>query len=702
MLYSQYRYDPLEGPREIRLVRVQPGARQRSQLRCSLKTVSLESTPLYAALSYTWGSPYSKSSGGKSPASAQSDLSPIRILLNGHSISVTENLADALFRFSRLGVDQYLWIDAICINQADLLERNSQVSIMGDIYASAHTVLVWLGEEDWNFKVANVFVTKFLPKVEALIKNEARDQTYSYSLTNLEFYDRLGEPEISQEIWDGLAEFLDRKWFSRVWTFQEALLARGIEVYCGEEKLSWDRLRDLLHFLALSDWDSRLTRFQKPSWKQSEQLPGVSLLSLMQQRGRLLNRKSVKMARYQVFLQNISGGSGAMDCLLGHLAQFIYLMRLRSATDPRDHIIGLYGITQRLCNVAAIENPLPQPDYSKSTSAVFTECYKALLGRSKSLELLSSVEDESQRARTDLPSWVPDLTTIGNVGLSSLGNGDHYDTSRKQPKVMFPSEKLETLSIAGYCIDIVAELGDDDDSLAGSGAHGPFERTSTLFLHLPKVTYVNGQDRTEVFWRAMIADQANGISPAPASTGTAFHQHLLMHLSTCLLDLNGYQLGKVEEMRTKMVPIINLSTTSEKAATLIPSMAEIEARRDVYATIHSAKQAKSPDIISDTVRETWYNVLKEEEKAIPFAREIVSTFAAKRFLRTNGNLIGIGPRSAQVGDGVFVLPGARVPFILRKRLDGTYKLVGEAYLHGIMRGEGLDRDDLKLMRLDLV
>ncbi len=41
-----------------------------------------------------------------------------------------------------------VWIDAICINQNDVLEKNHQVAMMGEVYSGAAEVLVWLGEDD--------------------------------------------------------------------------------------------------------------------------------------------------------------------------------------------------------------------------------------------------------------------------------------------------------------------------------------------------------------------------------------------------------------------------------------------------------------------------------------------------------------------------------------------------------------------------
>jgi hypothetical protein len=49
----------------------------------------------------------------------------------------------------------------------------------------------------------------------------------------------------------------------------------------------------------------------------------------------------------------------------------------------------------------------------------------------------------------------------------------------------------------------------------------------------------------------------------------------------------------------------------------------------------------------------------------------------------------MGSVSVEPGDQVWVLKGGDVPLILRPVKDGRYRLIGEAYVHGIMRGEAL-------------
>jgi hypothetical protein len=86
-------------------------------------------------LSYVWGT----------------EKAPDPILLDGQPFYITENLKDALIMIQHGSKkERVLWIDAICINQNDSLERNAQVRQMRHIYSSARRVLVWLGDDDWR------------------------------------------------------------------------------------------------------------------------------------------------------------------------------------------------------------------------------------------------------------------------------------------------------------------------------------------------------------------------------------------------------------------------------------------------------------------------------------------------------------------------------------------------------------------------
>jgi len=118
---------------EIRLLKLLPlaeGQGGESTIECALITKPIADAPAFDALSYVWGKP------GR--------WRPIRV--DATAFFVQPNLYDVLktFRNTRQ-CPRYLWVDAICINQSDVLERNHQVPLMRLIYTQAETVRVWLG-----------------------------------------------------------------------------------------------------------------------------------------------------------------------------------------------------------------------------------------------------------------------------------------------------------------------------------------------------------------------------------------------------------------------------------------------------------------------------------------------------------------------------------------------------------------------------
>jgi hypothetical protein len=94
-----------------------------------LHVFSLEDAPPYTALSYAWGPPEITET----------------IYLDGNLVEVRKNLWDFLSYYDPREHHKYLWIDALCINQNSVKERNHQVRIMGQIYRRAAMVIAWLG-----------------------------------------------------------------------------------------------------------------------------------------------------------------------------------------------------------------------------------------------------------------------------------------------------------------------------------------------------------------------------------------------------------------------------------------------------------------------------------------------------------------------------------------------------------------------------
>ncbi len=117
----------------IRLLRILPRRDEQPTIACHVFDVPLvgsETTYLYEALSYVWGS----------------EEKPRSISIDGCDFAVGENLYAALCSLQHAHLERIIWIDAVCINQDNLVEKGQQVQRMNEIYARARGVIVWLGE----------------------------------------------------------------------------------------------------------------------------------------------------------------------------------------------------------------------------------------------------------------------------------------------------------------------------------------------------------------------------------------------------------------------------------------------------------------------------------------------------------------------------------------------------------------------------
>jgi hypothetical protein len=130
---SPGRYLPIDlDSCEIRLMDLYAGD-WNSDLVCSLRVVSLASSPRYQALSYTWGKE-------ESSKKVHTDCNLV--------LSCQANLYTALTNLRSRRKVLTLWVDAVCIDQKNANEVTHQVGVMDGIYASATSILVWLGEPE--------------------------------------------------------------------------------------------------------------------------------------------------------------------------------------------------------------------------------------------------------------------------------------------------------------------------------------------------------------------------------------------------------------------------------------------------------------------------------------------------------------------------------------------------------------------------
>jgi len=117
-----------------------------------------------------------------------------------------------------------LWVDAICINQDDLEERSLQVAQMGQIYASAGKVVVWLGPADPFSDMALVIIMDFVLRLRDLAA-QGGPNPMNYDADDDALWAKIGRPSFTNIEANLINRFFGYHWFARTWVIQEIVLA---------------------------------------------------------------------------------------------------------------------------------------------------------------------------------------------------------------------------------------------------------------------------------------------------------------------------------------------------------------------------------------------------------------------------------------------------------------------------------------------
>jgi hypothetical protein len=305
---SRYEYEPLTGSQEIRLIILKRNKRS-SPLKCRIVHIELTPELPYLALSYTWG------------ASSQTSL----LLVDGQELNIRTNLWSALWhlredmRRSSKCLDmrsfpQYMWIDAICINQDDIAERNHQVQLMRQVFGYASEVLVWLGIEADDSRLA----------MEVL-----QDVCESYNWS---------------DALKAIARLFNREYWTRMWIIQEIGLAEKVTLRCGGQSVDWGSIKSIQSKLYI---DSRTV-------KLATRIDQSHAMQLFRQWS---NQKPHTSPR---LWQSDGGHAGSLQGLLETFKDF-------KCSDPRDKVFALLGLASDCQNGELL------PDYSKSILDVYVD-----------------------------------------------------------------------------------------------------------------------------------------------------------------------------------------------------------------------------------------------------------------------------------------------------------------------------------------
>lgn len=623
-----------------------------------LVSYSWDTKPPYFALSYTWGHPILDD--------FEDDLSNA-ILCNGRWLPVGLNLIEALWFFfaEKLNHYDWLWVDAVCINQSNLTERGEQVQLMTQLYAYAKEVLVWLGHEDTDARCAFGLLEEYVPLVKQIIRSEMAENPTTDLVPasknicdDASFHRRHGTKQRSFGEWRSLIKFFSRRWFKRTWVIQETVLNAGPTLYCGSLQFQW---RDLDIFVACvfgGFWYGSNLRDLELSMTETATIFTLHRNIREELRPELSNETVVPATKADVRTFKFFE-----DCVLR--------TSMLQATDARDKIYALTGLIRAFTIANNLEVDIPtKADYEAPISKVFREFTMLILYTTRSLDIWSYVIDESaRRPDVSVPSWVPQLyqPSAGIMwNLIGMHQSHHFHASSLsrstlEPAVIdfdFDTQTAQTQGVMVDTVDEVALFTDNDIS--------PCLR---LLLNLPK-HYLDGKEIQDVWWRTLIADQTMLAYPAPESLQLACKNFLiyqsLVFRNALLRD------GRINDLHAYLEPFKQIEAQMPHPA--IPTTQEIalimfDALRDSDAGAKKAAEARA-----------------SFEEFVPLLNPKITGQAGRALFRTRRDYIGLCPHSTRAGDEVWLLRGAKVFFNFRKIGSKLHKMMGESYVHGLMQG----------------
>ncbi|KAF8862095.1 hypothetical protein BDZ45DRAFT_671400 [Acephala macrosclerotiorum] len=680
---APYKYKSLKSKSSIRLLTNL--STTDGHIKCNLEDVDLDTNPQYDCLSYTWGDPlYQKYLPQK--ISYDFPQTSAKIKIDGDDQVIGRNLYDALIEFGKspggegdLQREDRIWIDAVCINQADEVtgEKNNQIMMMSRIYDQAQSVVVWLGPEMPDDP--GVEITKTVLQRLAKIPHSKLETMVLSDLDNTDTYDILGVGPVSSREWVCFGSFILRSWFARMWVVQETFFAKKFIVFCGSNVLDWEEITSASRVLKETHLGKLLNERMADTMIEKEPSTHTTYIGN-------------PISNQFIFIDIKKTASLRLERLLAYSRYF-------GVTMAEDRVFAVLNMwkpegKRKPEDVETAEFMMK----NKDPVEVYTKASIVAIRETKDLNLLSLVEDKKWRnpeknPKLDgLPSWVPDFSATPVwtplAGVPRAPEGEKRWHAAGELEFEPPEESYSPrLKLKGFRVDEIIEFAATDLELIDK--HQMFTLLDILsqYLKNAKPSGTSTTDRFEAFWRTLIKDTFLGKPAGKEDPKARKAFYLIITYFVWSLD------GELEELRHALQNPLN---TTKEEDTKFPELSKIHSKTKALVDELSA--------LDNSVILSWENMqqiikLGNELGYVPEdvdadLENIMASFNAayqcRRMFRTRNNYLGITAESMKKGDEVWVFAGAIVPMIVRPEKE-KWRFVGEAYVHGIMNGEAVGK-----------
>lgn len=440
----------------------------RPMIRCTLETFTVESAPGYRALSWAWGG----------------DTGTQDIYLDKHRYALREHLHQALISYRDVYIAhrddhpsvEYLWIDAICIDQANQPEKEFQIPLMSTIYSRAFRVIAWLGVPT---NVPTEEMNRILVGMSA-VSEYSRENNILYE-ESLQLWGEPSHPFSPYPYGHFRAAILglaQQPWWQRVWIAQEAAMAvnNGPDLLCGGAFPRffgfWDMSLTMRHF----GWvDPGFTDLEGYEVGGGEEEPMLRVSPASRPRPFLKHDYGYHGQAYillrDVYQQASQYAESEHQAEL-KLLRALLLARPLHATEDHDRIYGILGMTgwdkppEKL--LPAYDIPFAEVAYTYTTFLLEKTCDLRILH----LGRLGRFPGQ--------PSWVSDFRDA--AGELTYENSPW--ARRANYMIRYDGRVLETSAILlGKCAHILQPINPGSSS-SSSSSESLGEEADQTFLSL--------------------------------------------------------------------------------------------------------------------------------------------------------------------------------------------------------------------------
>jgi len=586
----------------------------------------------YAALSYVWGDAEKTST----------------IMINNRTIEVTQNLEKALREFSKQAEFNHgfhLWVDAICINQNDRKERERQIRRMRDIYGNSWMVVGWLGEEHDRSSSA----IQLVRDLAALGQHSCGEKVEAALSAEMGY--------LGGGCWLALQELMERPYWDRLWIIQEIVMgAWSTWLRCGSTYIEWESFCAGVVFL------------QEHLWLVKDDVLWKEIQTLNSPRGMGWTITSLHLVYHDLAVLSRLSEEGSNEYL--SFGRLLDLASNTECTDPRDKVYSI---------AALIDPHIAQyltPDYSQTTSEVYTTAAKAFIQGYQNLEPL---REANPWGPNKTPSWVADW---------QYGPRDRW--SRVESPLWGPEWLVRQSTIGAPYITYCASKGtrhdatflDDPrllqctgfivDSISGLSAYaiGYFKWSQNSVIQSAQwhSVYGNHEDTARALYRTLISDRVSGMQRASERHAAIFHLPSTFEKASKQFEDRSWRWLAAQELyyfRWEEFRRVN--------------------RNFMFGNV-PFDQFFTDDIPPDASERDLVELYSCAERSSKNRRLMTTSNGYMGWAPDNAN----GSRNARVKDGdlIAIIFGCSTPIVIRP-YRRYYRVLGEAYVQGLMDGEAI-------------